>query len=104
MIDRSRIAELKEEVGEDDFAEILDLFFEEIAGRLANLNATDPPERLAENLHALKGSALNIGFAKFADTCLAAEADVLQGTIAPDLVPRLVADFDSSKSAIFGWN
>ncbi len=67
MIDWSRVAQLREEIGEEDFAEVVVLFLDEVEGLLAGLQpgATD----LGAQLHLLRGSALNLGFAGLAALC-----------------------------------
>lgn len=69
MIDWDRVAELKEEVGEEDFEEIVTLFLEEVDGTIAGLGRDGVPASLANDLHFLKGSALNLGFAALGARC-----------------------------------
>ncbi|WP_172327722.1 Hpt domain-containing protein [Mangrovicoccus sp. HB161399] len=67
MLDWTRIEELRDEVGADAFAEVVELFLEEVGGVLDRL---DPGSAtLEEDLHFLKGAALNLGFAKLAGLC-----------------------------------
>lgn len=73
MIDWLRISELYEEIGEDDFHEIVELFLEEVEDALARLGASDNTA-LSADLHYLKGSSLNLGFKSLADLCKAGEA------------------------------
>lgn len=77
MIDWSRVSELRDEVGEEDFAEVVDLFLDEVDGVIGGLTA-DMAD-LEAQLHFLKGSALNLGFAGFADLCHAGEAAARAG-------------------------
>ncbi|GAB4285228.1 MAG: Hpt domain-containing protein [Roseovarius sp.] len=79
MIDRDRLAELHEEIGEEDFLEVATLFIEETDAAVAAL-AEIPPEGLAAHLHALKGSALNLGFTTFARICAHAEEAAAGGS------------------------
>ena len=72
MINWERIAELQAEVGEDDFAEVLEVFFEEVEETMSTLNP-EAPEELAGSLHFLKGAALNIGMEALSDQCRDAE-------------------------------
>lgn len=68
MIDWARVAELRAEIGEDSFGEVIALFLEEtdeVTGRLA----ATAPEALGRDLHFLKGSALNLGFAELGQLC-----------------------------------
>ena len=39
MIDWDRIGELRAEIGDDDFAEVLDLFFEDVDDAVARLRS-----------------------------------------------------------------
>jgi HPt (histidine-containing phosphotransfer) domain-containing protein len=82
MIDWNRVAELRAEVGDDAFDEIVDLFLDEVqevARRLEGAPVT--PERLAADLHFLKGSALNLGFSELAALCAAGEARAGTGDV-----------------------
>ena len=92
-IDWARVAELLNDIGEEDFAEVAGLFLEEIADAAEVLDPTAPP--LAERLHGLKGSALNLGFAKLAG--LAA-----QGEAAPETadIPAIRAACAAAKTAL----
>lgn len=72
MIDWPRVRELKEEVGEDGFEEVIELFLEEVEEVITKLQSGDRSQ-LEQDLHFLKGSALNLGFEKFSDLCLAGE-------------------------------
>ena len=84
MLNVARIAELKEEVGEDDFLEVVGLFCEEVEEVLEELSTTAPTD-MPERLHFLKGSALNLGLDQVGQLC-AAEETRLKGdpTATPD--------------------
>ena len=79
MINWTRIEELKNEIGEDTFAEIAELFLDEVDSTVAQLRAGQLDAPLQETMHFLKGCALNLGFADFGKLCLrkekAAETD-----------------------------
>ncbi|MEM9970280.1 MAG: Hpt domain-containing protein [Pseudomonadota bacterium] len=89
MIDWDRIAELRDEVGEDDFAEVLEMFFAEVDETLAGLRGANDAA-LKNGLHFLKGAALNIGMAEVSGLCLAGEKGLADGK-APDLSAIAVA-------------
>lgn len=72
MVNWDRITELKEEVGEEDLAEVLALFCEEVEEALGALSTTDA-NSLKGHLHFLKGSALNIGLDQVSALCREAE-------------------------------
>lgn len=78
MIDRDRVQELRQEIGEDDFAEVAEMFLDEMAEALTALS--DAPDNAgADAFHGLRGSALNLGFADFASACADAEKRAAQG-------------------------
>lgn len=82
MIDWSRIEELREEVGEEDFEEIAVLFLSEIQDAVQDLPGITDRQARSEAFHGMKGSAMNLGFGDFAALCAKGEAD-------PDLVDTL---------------
>lgn len=69
MIDWDRVSELRDEIGEEDLAEVVEMFLDEVAEKLADLKAGINPQALSEDMHFLKSSALNIGFATLAEIC-----------------------------------
>lgn len=75
MIDWARVLELRDEIGGDDFDEVVALFLSEVEERLEGLNALKPATELCEDFHFLKGSALNLGFADFANLCHTGETE-----------------------------
>jgi HPt (histidine-containing phosphotransfer) domain-containing protein len=74
MIDWSKAKELREEIGEEDFGEIVEVFLDEVEQELESLDASSA-EALEKSMHFLKGSALNLGFSTLAEDC--AESEVL---------------------------
>ncbi|SHG99111.1 Hpt domain-containing protein [Cognatishimia maritima] len=70
MIDWPHVRKLQQDVGADDFSEIVALYFSEVEDafdriREKGLTATD--------MHLLKGSAANMGFVAFSKACQIAE-------------------------------
>jgi histidine phosphotransfer protein HptB len=74
VISIERVAELKSEVGEDDFDEIVTLFIAEAGDMIDRLEAVSVPAEAEDLLHALKGSALNLGFDELARLCREGQA------------------------------
>ncbi len=72
MIDWQRIEDLKGEIGEDAFPEVVELFVEEVDEVVTTLR--DSGSVSADQLHFLKGCALNLGFSGLAELCAAQEA------------------------------
>lgn len=78
MIDRDRLQDLRAEIGEEDFADVVAMFLDEMSETLTALRA-DPAGISADALHGLRGSALNLGFAEFAAACPQAEKRLAEG-------------------------
>jgi len=98
MIQWSRVNELREEVGAEDFDEVVDLFLEEVEEVIGRLRRGSDPARLEQDLHFLKGSALSLGFSAFSDLCQNGERKSASGQAASVDVAEIVAGFDQSKS------
>ncbi|MGB7319489.1 MAG: Hpt domain-containing protein [Planktotalea sp.] len=73
MIDWARISELRDEIGAEDFEEVVALFLSEVEERLETLCDEKSLQDLEEELHFLKGSALNLGFEQLASICHSGE-------------------------------
>jgi HPt (histidine-containing phosphotransfer) domain-containing protein len=69
MINWDRVNELRHEVGEEDFAEVVAIFLEEVDAVLSRMHPGAEPASLREDLHFLKGSALNLGFRALGALC-----------------------------------
>lgn len=93
MIDWSRVDELRNDLGAEDFEEITALFLEEVEGRLDCLKS-GKSEGPADDFHFVKGSAANLGFASLRQACETAE----QSQDFND-VPALLDVYEKSKAA-----
>jgi HPt (histidine-containing phosphotransfer) domain-containing protein len=99
MIDWDRIRELESDIGKDSFAELAELFVAEVEAELDAIDTSAPKEVLARQLHALKGSALNLGFADLAKLCAEGEMRAAAGQIEAVQLPEIRAIYRTSKSA-----
>ena len=99
MINAARIQELKDEVGEDDLIEVIELFCEEVEEVLDALESTDPAGMPAQ-LHFLKGSALNIGLDAVSDLCKEQELRLKANPAATADIASIRAAYDASKAAL----
>lgn len=79
MIDWQRVETLLEDVGGEDFCEVVEIFLDESDAVIDRLAAAPDPARFEEDLHFLKGSALNLGFEEMAAICGAGERLASQG-------------------------
>lgn len=85
MIDWDRLNELRSEIGDDDFAEVVDLFLLEADEVIARISVGAGPAMLEADLHFLKGAALNLGFRAFAALCQHGEKHAAAGRCDIDL-------------------
>lgn len=99
MIEWKRVNELRDEVGADDFDEVVELFMEEVQEVIDRLRQTPDPGRLEGDLHFLKGSALNLGFEHFSNLCRIGEAKSATGAAEEVDLPEILNSFEMSKSA-----
>lgn len=99
MIDWSRVTTLRDEVGEEDFDEVVDLFLEEVDEVVERLEVAADPSSLGEDLHFLKGSAMSLGFRQFSALCQAGENTCSDGH--PDQVnlPDIISTYKASRAA-----
>ncbi|NHF73126.1 Hpt domain-containing protein [Paracoccus xiamenensis] len=78
MIDWKRVHDLREELGEEDFATVVELFLDEVEGIVMRIGHGDA-DQLENDLHFLKGSAANLGFTVFGQLCQQGEAECRNG-------------------------
>ncbi|MCG7623778.1 MULTISPECIES: Hpt domain-containing protein [unclassified Epibacterium] len=97
MIDWPRVRELKDEVGEDGFEEVIELFLEEVEGVIDKLKSGDRSQ-LEQDLHFLKGSALNLGFRDFSNLCFEGERLAANGQDSTIDLPGVFSSYDLSKA------
>lgn len=97
MIDWDRVAALREEVGPEDFEEVVELFLQEVDEEIDLLSGIIGQEGLAEKLHFLKGSALSLGFSEFSGLCQTGESALSEDPGNEVDIPRLQDSYKSSR-------
>lgn len=98
MINWARVVDLRTEVGEDAFQEVLDLFLEEMHDAMARLVAGPDPAHLGDELHFVRGAALNLGLREFCVLCQRMEhATRINGEVE---VAPLVDCYNRSRQAL----
>lgn len=100
MIDWERVAELRSEIGADGFAEVLELFLDEVESVVMNLGKK--PEKLGEELHFLKGSAWNLGFRAFGAICQDGERRCAAGNRDTVDIAAVLECYSRSKATFMG--
>jgi len=98
MISWDRVEELRSEVGPEDFEEVVEMFLEEVEEVIERLRVSPDPSTYEADLHFLKGSALNLGFAAFGDLCQIGERNAAQGNLALIDPVAVIQCFEASKA------
>ena len=98
MIDWTKVTELRQEIGDVDFAEVVELFLEEVEEAMDQLRAGLAQDKWECCLHFLKGSALNLGFEAFSALCASGEAASAAGNYDRIDMPEIIGTYDQSKS------
>ena len=98
MINWQRVDELRDEIGPEDFLEVVELFLEEVQEVVDRLRDAPDPTRFEEDMHFLKGSAVNLGFQDFADLCAAGEKNAAAGQTALVDVAAVTGSYDASRA------
>ena len=97
MIDWERVEELRDEIGAEDFGEVVELFLDEVEEVIARLRSGPELANLEADLHFLKGGALNLGFQTFSQLCQAGEAAAAAGKGETVDIAAILTSFEDSK-------
>lgn len=97
MINWAQVNELRDEVGAEDFEEVVALFLEEVQEIIDELRGAPNSGELESKMHFLKGSALNLGFKDFSDLCAAGEKAAADGRADEVDVSGVLTCYDTSR-------
>ncbi len=100
MIDWNRVEELQGEIGADGFMEVADMFLEEADQAVRALVEGRPAAEIGAQLHFLKGSALNLGFADLASLCQDGERKAAAGYGTLVDVAKIAALYQASRAVL----
>jgi len=101
MINWEQVKQLEEDIGVEDFGDVVEMFIAEVDEAVDNLRDIQqvPDADLAPALHFLKGSASNLGFTDFADCCASGEKQADAGTGSVVDLGHVVKLYDQSKQS-----
>lgn len=97
MIHWPRISELRQEVGAEDFDEVVALFLEEVQEVTERLQNAQDRSQLEQDLHFLKGSALSLGFQEFSALCQDGERESAEGNADQVDIGFIINSFEKSR-------
>ncbi len=98
MISWDRARQLQDEVGADEFEEVVDLFIEEVDEVVTRMVGKDTCEDLEADLHFIKGSALSLGFETLSDLYRDGEKLSAEGHQADVDLAKIAESFETSKT------
>jgi len=98
MIDWGHVRELRDQIGVDEFAEVVELFLDEIEEAVGLLSKQLKLETLEQDLHFLKGTALNLGFRDLGQFCQIGENLARDGRLEEIELAPLLACYKESRS------
>jgi HPt (histidine-containing phosphotransfer) domain-containing protein len=97
-----RVDELREEVGEEAFSEVVEMFLDEVEGVLTRLRGGPRAESLEGDLHFIKSSALTLGFARLSEICQAGERCARAAEWDKVDLGAVLAAYEASKAEFMG--
>lgn len=97
MIHWQRVNQLRDEVGADEFDEVVQIFFEEVEEVIGRIKADTGRTALDQNLHFLKGGAASLGFQKLAELCQQGELSAAAGSAQSVDLDAIIESFRQSR-------
>ncbi len=97
MICWERVNELRDEIGEEDFTEVTEIFLDEVEEVIDRLRVNPQPAQFEQDLHFLKSSALNLGFEALSKVCSDGEQQAAAGAFDPAGLSAVFDTYDASK-------
>lgn len=100
MIDMGQITELRSDLGEETFNEVVGMFLLEVQSGIEKLDPARDLAELSAEFHMLKGSSLSLGLTELAKIC--GEAEAKSGSGDPNCFDKQAFQmcFDQSKAAL----
>lgn len=98
MIDWERVDELRDEIGKEDFDEVVEIFLEEVEEVIALFSGDVARDQIETHLHFLKGSALNLGFRNLSALCQIGESAAAHNQFDQIDLSAVVASYERSKA------
>jgi HPt (histidine-containing phosphotransfer) domain-containing protein len=102
LIDWVRVRDLHDEIGSESFAEVVELFLAEIGSAMDRLAEAADVSTLEQDLHFIKGGALNLGFDALSALCHQAERDAATGADPSPGLPAIIDCHDQSRREFLG--
>lgn len=102
MIDWDCVSALRDEVGPEDFDEVVDIFLQEVDEEIETLAQFSGQPGLGEKLHFLKGSAMNLGFREFSGLCQLGETALAEDPAARVDLDAVASSYHAARAVFVG--
>lgn len=103
MLEIAQLNSLREDIGPAGFGEVVQLFIAETDEGVARLLEPPTGRDLANELHYLKGAALNLGLSAFSQLCHQGELAANAGNAAGIDLVALAASYRDARDALLSW-
>ncbi len=100
MINWDRVRDLYDEIGAESFAEVLELFVQEVDEALGRLTSAPDAQARSGEFHFLKGAALNLGLDDLAALCAQGEKTAAAGQNADTAQAQVLAEFPARNAVL----
>ncbi|KUJ77383.1 Hpt domain-containing protein [Ruegeria profundi] len=101
MINWSRVRLLRDELGIGEFDEVVQVFLDEVQETIDRLQKDTNRIEFEQNMHFLKGSALNLGFDCFSKLCQDGERIAAVGKAGDVDLPAILKVYEESRAKFF---
>ena len=100
VINWTHLSELRADMGDETFAEVINLFLQEVQSGIERLSRERSASDLVSEFHMLKGSALSLGLTDLANICANAESMANAGQVDCFQPDELSTVFHTSRSEL----
>lgn len=99
MINWDQVKQLEEDIGTENFGDVIVMFIDEVDEAIDNLrpSPTLEGEAMSSTMHFLRGSAANLGFKAFSECCAEGEKLAENGASGDVDLVTVVRLYDESK-------
>lgn len=97
VIDWERVRNLREEVGDESFRDVVAVFLDEVEQVIVQFRTGLAAEQIESALHFLKGGAMILGFAELGTKCDEGERLASAGRSAEVDLPSIVQLYEASR-------
>lgn len=103
MIDENSLKTLENEIGSEDFEEVVHLFIAEMDEAMSQIDQSQQAGTLSDTFHFLKGASLNLGLTDFSALCVSGEVATKEGRNEEIDLAIFASTYQASRSHLEGY-